>query len=190
VRFTEPVKPRLRAVGVSPRPTSAVTDEATLRALYADHAGAVRGFATRLTGDAALAEDVVQETLLRAWRRPDALEADRGPVRPWLFTIARHVVIDLARARSARPQEVGADALRGLPAIDEIDRAVESWAVADALAGLSAPHRAVLLETYYRGSSVAQAAARLGIPPGTVKSRAYYALRELRLLLQEKGVTR
>lgn len=166
-----------------------MTDEETLRALYADHAGAVRGFATRLTGDASFADDVVQETLLRAWKRPDALEADRGPLRPWLFTIARHVIIDFARARSARPQEVGAEALHTVPAVDEIDRAVESWAVADALAALSPAHRAVLLETYYRGSSVAQAAARLGIPPGTVKSRAYYALRELRLLLQEKGVT-
>ena len=84
---------------------------------------------------------------------------------------------------------MGDVALETVPAPDEIDRAVQAWAVADALASLSQEHRQVLLETYYRGASVAEAAARLGVPPGTVKSRAYYALRELRLRLQESGVT-
>lgn len=64
-----------------------------------------------------------------------------------------------------------------LPAADELDRAVQQWQVADALASLSAQHRAVLLETYYRGGSIAEASATLGIPAGTVKSRSYYALR-------------
>ncbi len=74
-----------------------------------------------------------------------------------------------------------------LPAADELDRAVQQWQVADALASLSAQHRAVLLETYYRGRSIAEASATLGIPAGTVKSRSYYALRALRLALQERG---
>jgi RNA polymerase sigma-70 factor (ECF subfamily) len=75
------------------------------------------------------------------------------------------------------------------PAMDEADRAVEAWTVAEALARLSQPHREVLVECFYRGRSVNEAAARLGVPPGTVKSRTHYALRSLRLVLEEMGVT-
>lgn len=164
-------------------------DEAMLRALLAEHGQALLGYATRLTGDRVLAEDVVQETLVRAWKHAGALDPSRGPLRPWLFTVARNIVVDVMRAKGSRPHEVGDAALALVPAGDDIERAVEAWTVAEALAALSAEHRAVLIETYYRGSSVAEAAQRLGVPPGTVKSRAFYALRELRLLLQEKGVT-
>ncbi|RAY11468.1 RNA polymerase subunit sigma [Actinomadura craniellae] len=166
-------------------PTS---DERLLRALYAEHGGALLGYALRLTGgDRQHAEDVVQETLLRAWRNPQALAG--RPVRPWLFTVARNLVVDAHRARQARPPETGDDALAVLPVGDDIDRALESWTVAEALADLSGPHRAVLVETFYRGRSVAEAAQALGIPPGTVKSRTYYALRALKLALEERGLT-
>lgn len=73
---------------------------------------------------------------------------------------------------------------------DESDRVLQSVLVTEALQRLRKPHREVLLECYYRGSSVAQAAARLGIPPGTVKSRTHYALAALRLELEEMGVLR
>jgi RNA polymerase sigma-70 factor (ECF subfamily) len=71
--------------------------------------------------------------------------------------------------------------------VDGLDAALTSWAVQDALGRLSPDHRAVLLEVYHRGRSVGDAAAALGVPPGTVKSRTYYALRALRLALQEAG---
>src|SRR5262249_15718805 len=71
---------------------------------------------------------------------------------------------------------------------DTADRALESWAVADALRSLRPDHRAVLLETYYRGRSVAEAASVLGIPAGTVKSRTFYALKALKLELEEQGL--
>ena len=71
---------------------------------------------------------------------------------------------------------------------DDADRTLESWAVADALASLRPDHRRVIVETYYRGCSVAEAAATLGIPPGTVKSRTFYALKALKLALQERGL--
>jgi RNA polymerase sigma-70 factor (ECF subfamily) len=167
----------------------APSDERLLRVLYDEHAAALLAFAQRLTGDRARAEDVVQETLLRAWRHASALSAERGSVRPWLFTVARNVVVDQHRARRARPLEVGADALAPVAADDTIDRALEAWQVADALGDLRDQHREVLVETYYRGRSVAEAAAVLGVPPGTVKSRTFYALRALRLALEERGVT-
>ncbi|WP_283138796.1 sigma-70 family RNA polymerase sigma factor [Rhizohabitans arisaemae] len=162
-------------------------DESLMRALFDDHAGPLFGYVLRLTGDRQRAEDVVQETLLRAWRNPRALSG--RPIRPWLFTVARNIVLDLHRARQARPPETGDDALAVLPAPeDDLNRALDSWAVADALGALRREHRAVLVEVYYRGRSVAEAAAELGIPAGTVKSRTYYALRALKLALEERGL--
>jgi RNA polymerase sigma-70 factor, ECF subfamily len=164
-----------------------VADEAFIQALYADHGGALLRYALHLTGgDRQRAEDLVQETIVRAWRHPDAL-ADR-PARPWLFAVARNLAVDSYRARQSRPQEVGQAVLDTLPAGDDVDRTLESWAVAEALASLRPDHRKVIIETYYRGASVAETAATLGIPPGTVKSRTFYALKALKLALEERGL--
>ncbi len=169
-----------------------VTGEETelLRALHAEHGGALFAHALRLSnGDRQRAEDLVQETLLRAWRHPEALDPSRGPVRAWLFTTARNLAIDAWRRRSARVGEVVTDTVPEPPAIvDETDRVVEAWTIAEALARLSQPHREVLVHCFYEGRSVAEASAILGVPPGTVKSRTHYALRSLRLVLEEMGV--
>jgi RNA polymerase sigma-70 factor, ECF subfamily len=165
-------------------------EDAALRTLFEQHAAPLLSYALRLTsGDRGRAEDVVQETLLRAWRHPEALDEERGPVRSWLFTVARNVAVDAHRARRARPTEVGDEPLALVPAVDEIEHALDSWLIADAMATLSPDHRAVLVETYYRGRSVAEAANVLGVPAGTVKSRTFYALRALKLALEERGVT-
>lgn len=162
-----------------------------LRALHADYGDALYAYALRLVGgDRQRAEDLVQETLLRAWRHPEVLDPERGSVRAWLFTTARHLAIDAWRRRSVRVSEVVTDSVPESVTDDESERAVEAWTVAEALARLSPPHREVLVECFYRGRSVAEASARLGIPPGTVKSRTHYALRALRLALEELGVTR
>ncbi len=148
-----------------------MTDEDLVRALYREHAGALLRYVLHLTsGDRQRAEDIVQETLLRAWLHPEAIGT--RPARPWLFAVARNLTAALQ--------------LAAVP--DTADRALESWAVADALLSLRPDHRAVLLETYYRGHSVAEAASVLGVPSGTVKSRTFYALKALKLALEERGL--
>ncbi len=168
-----------------------VLDEAALRLLYAEHAGPVLAYLLKLTRDRARAEDLLQETMLRAWRRPAAFEPGRGSVRAWLCTVAHNLVVDDARSRAARPSETELTEFTERPedGVDPYDAALRAWEVADALAALSAEHRAVVIEVYYRRATVAEAAAKLGIPPGTVKSRTFYALRALRLACQERGIT-
>lgn len=166
-----------------------VDDDRLLRALWDEHAAPLLAYAMRLTGDRGRAEDVVQETLLKAWRNRDRIDTSRESLRPWLLTIAHRVAIDAHRARQARPPEVGDEALLAVAVDDDIDRALETWLIAEALASLTPPHREVLVETYYRGRSTAEAANVLRIPQGTVKSRTFYALRALRLALEERGVT-
>jgi RNA polymerase sigma-70 factor, ECF subfamily len=166
----------------------ATADEELLRTLYEDHASALLGFVRRLVdGDRQHAEDIVQETLLRAWRHSDSLSTDR--VRPWLFTVARNLVISRYRARRARATEVPLPDVDTLVADDELDRAVVSWQVAAALRTLSPAHREVLVHLFFGGQTIAEAAAAIGVPPGTVKSRSFYALKALRLALEEAGVT-
>lgn len=166
------------------------SDEELLRGLFDQHAGALLRYLLPLTdGDRGRAEDLVQETLLRAWRNPKALAPERGPVRPWLFAVARNLAIDAHRARRARPREVSDAGLNDAVAgVDELDRSVQSWVIAEALATLRPEHREVLITTYLQTHTVAEAAAILKIPPGTVKSRTYYALRALRLVCEEWGL--
>jgi RNA polymerase sigma-70 factor (ECF subfamily) len=166
-------------------------DTELLRVLQDEHGDALFAHAVRLTGgDRQRAEDLVQETLLRAWRHPEVLDPERAAVRSWLFTTARNLAIDAWRRREARVGEVVTDMLpEPPPSADEAERAVEAWTVAEGLARLSTEHREVLVECFYQGRSVAEAAARLGVPAGTVKSRTHYALRALRMALDEMGVT-
>lgn len=163
-------------------------DEQLSRALYKEHAPALLAYVQRLMrGDRQLAEDIVQETLLRAWRHAGQLPAQAR--RPWLFTTARHLVIDAYRARSARPTEAPADLADAAVEDESLDLALDAVLLTDALHALSAEHRSVLFDCYYRGNTAAQIAAARGLPPGTVRSRIHYALRALRLALQERGVS-
>lgn len=170
-------------------PAGGSADADLVRLLYDEHAGPVYAFCVRWTGDAQRAEDVVQEVFLRAWRNLARLDLETRPVRPWLLAVARNVIHDLHRAQQSRPQTVEDTALAQLPSPDELDRAVESWQVLSVLQRLSPEHREVLVHAHWMGRSVAETAAVLAIPPGTVKSRTYYALRALRLALEEQGVT-
>jgi RNA polymerase sigma-70 factor, ECF subfamily len=157
------------------------------RALYDEHAPALVAYVQHLLrGDRQLAEDIVQETLVRAWRHAD--DIPERARRPWLFTTARHLVIDAYRARRSRPDEVSADLIDEIAQDDAIDAALDSVLLTDALHALSPRHRQVLVDAYYHGRTAAQIAAERGLPAGTVRSRIHYALRALRLALEERGV--
>jgi RNA polymerase sigma-70 factor, ECF subfamily len=163
------------------------TDSELLRALHDEHARVLWAYVVNLTnGDRARAQDVVQETLLRAWRNPKVLDQSSGSARGWLFTVARRIVIDDWRASRSRPESV-TDQVPEVAVSDETEHVVNRQLVTAAIRTLSAEHRAVLLECYFRGASVAQAAKTLGVAPGTIKSRTHYALRALRLALDEMG---
>jgi RNA polymerase sigma factor (sigma-70 family) len=165
-------------------------DEQLFAALYRECHRPLLAFVLRLTGgDRQQAEDVVQETMVRAWRSVDTLSPESESLMPWLATVARRVVIDQWRRRDARPPEVGEGTLEDQASPDETDGILRSVAVAEALRALTPAHRDVLTETVLRDQSVNQAAEVLGIPAGTVKSRVYYALRALRVVLEERGIT-
>lgn len=159
-----------------------------LRALHDEHAPALWRYVVWLCGDRELAEDIVQETLLRAWKRSIQRDSAGTSARAWLFTVARNLVIDeyrSARSRHEAPAAVVPDRLTA----DHTDSVLDAWLVSDALAQLSPEHRVVVVQAYYRGLSVSAIARILEIPEGTVKSRLHYALRSMRLALQERGVT-
>lgn len=159
-----------------------------LRALYAQHGRSLLGHVARLCGgDLQRAEDIVQETFLRAWQHREQLAVEAAA--PWLHTVAHNLAVSAFRRRSARPPETPLGDEDPPCETDELDRALESWQMAAALRGLSPEHRAVLVQVYYLRRTVAEAAAVLGVPQGTVKSRCYYALRALRNALDEQGVT-
>jgi RNA polymerase sigma-70 factor (ECF subfamily) len=159
------------------------------RTLYVEHAAALWRYATRLTGDRARAEDVVQETLLRAWQHPQIGDTETS-ARAWLFTVARNIIIDDRRTARFRNEVSSLDGSAPEPAgPDDTIAALDRLLIAEALARLSPEHRAVVRRSYYLGWTIAHIANDLHIAEGTVKSRLHYALAALRLALQEMGVT-
>ncbi len=169
-----------------------IPETGAMKMLFDQHAAALWRYAFRLTGDRSRAEDVVQETLLRAWQHPEVVEDLTRSARAWLFTVARNIVIDESRSARFRSESrsPGVDGAPEPPGPDETASALDRMLVGDAMAQLSAEHRAVVRRSYYQGWSTAQIAADLGVAEGTVKSRLHYALRGLRQILQEMGVTR
>jgi RNA polymerase sigma-70 factor, ECF subfamily len=165
--------------------TGALTRERDVREAYSAHAGELYGFAVRSLGDSGLAEEAVQETFVRAWRAGERFDPELGSLRTWLFAILRNVVIDLGRARAARPRvaEEGPEQASS----DQLDQALLAWQIEEGLRRIGEQHRVVLIETYYRGRPYAEVATQLGVPEGTVKSRVYYGLRALRNVLEEMG---
>lgn len=153
--------------------------------LYAAYGSELRRFAAGLTGDRGHAEDIVQETMLRAWRHPEKVGGRTGAPRGWLYTVARHLAIDQHRARRARPAEAaGLTVLASQAAPDQIDAAITRWDLASVLAGLRPRDRDLLAAHYLHDRSVDDIAAELNLPAGTIKSRLSAARDALRRNLQ------
>ena len=163
-----------------------------LRALYRRYGDELYGFALNALGDRGLAEEVVQDTFTSVWRHAAEFDPRRGSFRTWLYGVARNRIIDLRRRAAARPPLADGDAgLQDEGALDEsLEGAALRWQLAAALARLSPEHRQVVRLAHFEQLSMREIAEATDLPLGTVKSRAYYALRHLRLVLDEMGVAR
>src|SRR3954471_9544010 len=161
----------------------------SLRALYRTYSGELYGFALSSLGDRGQAEELVQEVFTRVWRHADSYDANKASFRTWLYGIARNAIIDLKRRQAVPPalpahpevEERGADD-------DSFERALLRWQVSAALDRLTPEHRQVIRLAHFQGLTLREISERTGIPLGTVKSRTSYALRGLRLALEEMGV--
>jgi len=172
--------------GVAP---SELAPEDAMELVYRLHGKALYRFLLRVTlGDKREAEDLLQETLLRAWRYLQDKPGDAERLRPWLYTVARRIAIDGARARQVRPSEVIPTDLGTLATThDEVERSLVGITMRQGLMSLTPDHRRVLVELFYHDRSAREAAATLGIPEGTVKSRTFYALRALAAAIKGTG---
>ena len=160
----------------------AADQEIRMNAMYAEHAGPLLRYLLGLTGgERYAAEDLLQETMLRAWRHIDKTPDGSDGLRRWLFTVARHAAVDSYRRRQFRPEEVelsdGAELVSG---DDPVGTVVAADSFRQALAGLTPSQRAIVRDLYLHGRPADQVAELHGIPVGTVKSRAHYALRAIR----------
>ena len=159
--------------------------DAAIRQLYTTHAPALRRYVTRFCPDPTSADDIVQETFIRAWRHLPQLSQDDRPIRPWLFRVARNLLTDADRAAKARPVSAQPQPDEEIRDDTRLDQVLDRQLVTDAMQHLSPAHRLVLVETFYRGGTAATVAHRLGIPHGTARSRVHYALRALREQLRD-----
>jgi RNA polymerase sigma-70 factor (ECF subfamily) len=162
--------------------------DASMRALVRAYGGGLYGFALKRLDDPGLAEEVVQEVMERVWRNAESFDARRGSLRNWVYEIATNLVIDAHRLRAARPPLARNG---GVDVADEnrsLEHEVLRWQVRSVMAQLRPEHREVIALLHFEGLKVREAAERLRLPVGTVKSRSFYALENLRLALEEQGL--
>src|SRR4051812_6882544 len=149
-----------------------MTEHHRIETLHARHSHVLMRFLVALThGDRATAEDLTQETLLRAWRHIDDLPDTAEGERRWLLTVGRRLVIDTVRGKESRPKEVaGVDLDRVATGDDTPDAAIAVHSVVGAYRKLTPNHRAVLAQLYLQGLPIEEVAGRMRVPVGTVRS--------------------
>ena len=162
--------------------------EAFVRRMADEHGDALFGWARGRFQDRRDAEEVVSETLVKAWRSHGQFDPARGSERAWVFGILKTTAVDHYRKSSRHLRSVGRDEVPEQAFELPVDSLADSTLVQDGLRSLSDQHREVLIAAYFGGYSVSEIAARFGIPDGTVKSRMYYGMRALRAALEERGV--
>jgi RNA polymerase sigma-70 factor, ECF subfamily len=157
-------------------------EEAAVRAIYARYAGPVLTVAMGMLAKRELADEVVQTTMLKAWRAASSFDPSRE-LAPWLYAIARRVAIDVYRReqRAAVPVELSDDQVAVVPL--SFERTWEAWEVRSALGQLAAEEREVVRLAHFVGMTHAEIAEQLGVPLGTVNSRSHRAHRRLAALL-------
>ncbi|MFI5998450.1 sigma-70 family RNA polymerase sigma factor [Streptomyces sp. NPDC051362] len=159
-----------------------------LRLIVREHRDGLVSYAEKMLGDHGLAEDVVQEAVIRAWRNVDRLLRMDGSVKGWLFTVTRHLVVDWVRKPHTRREVVGGAYSDPAAKADPVEAVHHVMEAKPALRRLSPEHRAVLVHLYLYDRTIKETAAILGIPTGTVKSRQHNALRKIRTVLQAQAV--
>jgi RNA polymerase sigma-70 factor (ECF subfamily) len=160
-------------------------DTDAFETLYDRYAAAVYGMALRVVRDPAQSEEVAQEVLVEAWRTAARYVPDRGSVRAWLLTMARHRAVDRVRsAQAAVARDVRAAAGGVHREYDEVSEAVlgrlEGADVRNCLGSLTELQRESIELAYYRGNTHREVAALLEVPMGTVKTRLRDGLIRLR----------
>lgn len=164
-------------------------DVEKLRQIFQEHSARLIRFLKRLNADQPhIAEDLLQETMIRAWLHVQELPADEDHIRSWLFAVARNVSVDEARRRRRRPRE------------SDVEKAVENYATTadpmrvviatesmlEAYRNLNPDRRKAFEEIYLNSGSALDAASRLSVPEGTAKSRAFYAMQSIRSAIMSK----
>jgi len=162
-----------------------------LKTLYRRYSGELYGFACNALGDPALAEEVVQDAFTSVWRHADRFDPERASFRTWLYQLTRNRIIDMRRRAAARPPLADEPEGHEPAELDEsLEQAALRWQIGAALARLSPEHRQVIRLAHFEALTMREVAEATGLPLGTVKSRTYYALRHLRLALDEMELGR
>ena len=156
-------------------------DPEAIRALYREYGRPLYGAVYRIVADHGLAEEAIQQTFLKAWRAAERFDATRD-LAPWLFTIAKRAALDILRRERRHATARLADHDPGVDSAD-IETSYAVFQVRRALTNLPPDEQEVLRLTYFAGLSHREASEHLGIPIGTVKSRAHRAYRRLEATL-------
>ncbi len=181
-------------VSVEPPLTPGLGSEEAVHAAYLEYGPELYRFALRGLGEPGTAQDVIQETFLKAWRFADRYDPELSSLRVWLFGIARNAMIDQSRSAKARPWQTTVVDPQGPQALaasveDSTDQILTGWVVEEALRRISDQHRVALIQTHLLERPYDEVAAELGVPVGTLRSRVFYGLKALRIAMDEMGVS-